>query len=235
MTMEHMRYIEDVAAEDVRVLEHKEATYKGSWKRRGGVGAAMMLLRKSDRLEEILKAANWDVFGVIQSQPDSGDDGTALAEIRDLRRYLLLIEAEMLVRMPELRPSNVLPCPPMPPYAEKMAEESEKTQSPGTPEDGGHHARQQWELDDGIEESTISQKTKEIYYFRPTGGSGLLVNRREITPSLWEHLPRLRLELNNHEFGLLQHVYHVLYRWIESESKWRMKPEFVEHWGTTTG
>lgn len=38
-----------------------------------------------------------DVFAAIQAEP-SGKDGTVLAVIRDLRRYLILIEAEMVAR-----------------------------------------------------------------------------------------------------------------------------------------
>ena len=62
----------------------------------------MMLARKWDRLEGMLAVvgdaeARWDIFQRIQVNP-SGDDGTVLAEIRDLRRYLLLVEAEMVAR-----------------------------------------------------------------------------------------------------------------------------------------
>jgi hypothetical protein len=38
-----------------------------------------------------------DIFTKIEAAP-SGDDGTVLAEVRDLRRYLLLVEAEMMAR-----------------------------------------------------------------------------------------------------------------------------------------
>jgi len=47
-----------------------------------------------------------DIFGMIERDP-SGDDGCVLAEVRDLRRYLLLVEAEMVARgvvsAPEVR------------------------------------------------------------------------------------------------------------------------------------
>jgi hypothetical protein len=112
---DHMKYLEDVAAEDVAHLKEKERTYGGSWKKRGGVGAFMMLARKWDRLENLLQnplgktetslsgrnmttfGAPYDIFQEIQLNPD-GKDGSALAEIRDLRRYLLLVEAEMVAR-----------------------------------------------------------------------------------------------------------------------------------------
>lgn len=108
-----MNFLETVTKIDIAALQEKEKTYRGSWKKRGGVGAFMMLARKWDRLEEMLRerciyapadarkttheCSPYDVFAFIAAQP-SGNDGTVLAEIRDLRRYLLLVEAEMMAR-----------------------------------------------------------------------------------------------------------------------------------------
>lgn len=98
MDMGHLDHLQRVADEDVRHLLGKERTYKGSWKRRGGVGAFMMLARKWDRLEGILETQHkFDVFDGINCAA-GGEDGTVLAEVRDLRRYLLLVEAEMVSR-----------------------------------------------------------------------------------------------------------------------------------------
>lgn len=99
---DYMDTLEQVTIEDCASLREKERTYRGSWKKRGGVGAFMMLARKWDRLEGMLanpdeRAPSYDVFEAIR-QDYSGADGTALAEVRDLRRYLLLVEAEMLAR-----------------------------------------------------------------------------------------------------------------------------------------
>lgn len=118
MDMDHLDHLAEIANADVELLLEKERTYQGSWKKRGGIGAAMMLLRKIDRLEVILKDAFYDIFAAC-FKDTSGKDGSALAEIRDLRRYLLLVEAEIYSRMME----DPIPLP-------------------GTPEDGGHHARQ---------------------------------------------------------------------------------------------
>lgn len=93
--MIHMDYINAVTADDLDELKRKEATYKGSWKKRGGIGAAMMILRKVDRLENMLEERAYDIFDKIDM---SGADGTMLAEIRDLRRYLILVEAELQAR-----------------------------------------------------------------------------------------------------------------------------------------
>lgn len=95
----HMDYLDEIAAQDVATLREKERTYGGSWKKRGGVGAFMMLARKMDRLENIAAAAGYDIFEVMSKQGLGGADGELLAEIRDLRGYLLLVEAEMFSRV----------------------------------------------------------------------------------------------------------------------------------------
>ncbi len=98
--MGHMDHLEAVAAADVAFVRMREKTYRGSWKRRGGVGAFMMLARKWDRLEEMLgfkDGTQYNIFAAIEAKP-SGGDGSTLAEVRDLRRYLLLVEAEMVSR-----------------------------------------------------------------------------------------------------------------------------------------
>lgn len=124
--MEHMNHIAAVAARDVAALEQKEATYQGSWKRRGGVGAWMMIVRKTDRLDGMLAeggAFGFDIFKAIAAQTEyehatypagrEGTDGTVLAEVRDLRRYLLLVEAEMVARgAVHHGPPKVAPLPP---------------------------------------------------------------------------------------------------------------------------
>lgn len=101
----HMDYLEQIAAADVDRLREKEKSYGGSWKRRGGVGAFMMLARKWDRIEERVSreypvsqespnkpTPAWDVFAHILH--DDREEGV-LADIQDLRCYLLLVEAEI--------------------------------------------------------------------------------------------------------------------------------------------
>jgi len=97
--LHHMEYIDAVAAADCDVLRRKESTYRGSWKRRGGRGAWHVFARCWDRLANVVEDAAYadDVFAAIEVQAD-GRDGTPLAALRDLRRYLLLVEAEMVAR-----------------------------------------------------------------------------------------------------------------------------------------
>lgn len=98
MQNDHMNKIEEVAMSDVATLIQKERTYGGSWKKRGGVGAFMMLARKMDRIENIAQQHSYDVFSAVAAGGMEGEDGSMIAEIRDLRCYLNLVEAEMLAR-----------------------------------------------------------------------------------------------------------------------------------------
>jgi hypothetical protein len=102
----YLNHLEPICVQDVEELTRKDISYGSSWKKRGGVGAFMMLARKWDRLEEMVKDGyGYDIFAAIGGTGGGGEDGTILAEIRDLRRYLLLVEAEMIER-------GVVPEPP---------------------------------------------------------------------------------------------------------------------------
>lgn len=96
----------------VRKLHDKEVSYRGSWQKRGGIGAFMMLARKADRLLPIIEAIkenwesienhakehNYDIFKVweaCQLQCDS-----ELNDIHDLWGYLTLVITEMEIVRP---------------------------------------------------------------------------------------------------------------------------------------
>ena len=85
--------VNQIAHEDVQQLHEAEKSYGNSWKQRGGVGAFMMLARKWDRIENQTQREKYDIFQTIRI--DSREEGV-IDDIRDLRRYLLLVEAEML-------------------------------------------------------------------------------------------------------------------------------------------
>lgn len=97
--------IKSVTDGHVKGLLKAQESYGDSWKRRGGVGAFMMLARKWDRLENRVQqdvigrgnrpAPQWDVFAHIEA--DERSEGI-IDDIRDLCRYLILVEAEMLRR-----------------------------------------------------------------------------------------------------------------------------------------
>jgi hypothetical protein len=106
----YLEKLQEIAQEDVEGLKKAQRSYGNSWKQRGGVGAFMMLARKWDRLENRVQAIgpdfvrpggarspvpSWDLFGHIAADPRA--EGV-IDDVRDLRRYLMLVEAEMRAR-----------------------------------------------------------------------------------------------------------------------------------------
>jgi|TARA_R110002020_G_scaffold107574_2_gene249609 hypothetical protein len=79
----------DIAQKDLEALKRAEESYGSSWRRRGGVGAFMMLARKFDRIEHQSEKHGWDIFEA--GEAFKGEAGL-LDDIRDLRRYLILVE-----------------------------------------------------------------------------------------------------------------------------------------------
>jgi hypothetical protein len=110
-TFQYLDHLKTVADQDIGFIKEREKKYKASWKKSGGRSAWFMLARKMDRLPELMKCdtsgpavpsptqflAEDNIFEKIKLDP-SGKDGTVLSEIRDLRRYLLMVEAEMMSR-----------------------------------------------------------------------------------------------------------------------------------------
>jgi len=92
---EYLSHVPEVTTGDLNGLLQAEKSYGDSWKIRGGIGAFMMMARKWDRLEKRVRVMGWDVFRAIEE--DTRGEGV-IDDIRDLRRYLVLVEAEMLSR-----------------------------------------------------------------------------------------------------------------------------------------
>ena len=104
--MNNIDFLGTIAEADVARLIEKGKHYGDSWKKRGGVGAFMMLARKWDRIEQRMQhracfktgpgvaddVPPYDIFGHIRA--DTRDEGL-LDDIRDLRSYLLLVESEI--------------------------------------------------------------------------------------------------------------------------------------------
>ncbi len=88
----YLNELEGVAKDDVDALRLAEKSYGNSWKKRGGVGAYMMLARKIDRIEMQAKKSGYDIFQAVAV--DNRPEGL-IDDIRDLRRYLMLVEAEL--------------------------------------------------------------------------------------------------------------------------------------------
>lgn len=210
--MNHLDYLDAVAAADLALIRHKEKTYQGSWKKRGGAGAFFVLARKWDRLENILAGRDYDIFDAI-SEDYSGADGSVLAEIRDLRCYLTLVEAHMRgVQVQAQRTKAGGAAEPIPP--------------PGTPEDGGHHARYE-PLTPTLRDGPNTQPPWQALNV----DGWYLVDREFYSEGATEHLPRLFLAINHSEWDDLPVWYKGLYAQPKDDLNYRLKPEYHTHWG----
>jgi hypothetical protein len=87
-----IKQTEIISAEDWTSLDRAEEDYGDSWRKRGGIGAFMMLARKWDRIEKQVFDYTYDIFLALEE--DQRDEGL-MDDIKDLRRYLLLVEAHM--------------------------------------------------------------------------------------------------------------------------------------------
>ena len=87
-----IKQTEIISAEDWTSLDRAEEDYGDSWRKRGGIGAFMMLARKWDRIENQVFDYTYDIFLALEE--DKRPDGL-MDDIKDLRRYLLLVEAHM--------------------------------------------------------------------------------------------------------------------------------------------
>tara|TARA_B100001939_G_scaffold343654_1_gene356706 strand:- start:1913 stop:2221 length:309 start_codon:yes stop_codon:yes gene_type:complete len=87
-----IRQTEIISAEDWLSLDRAEEDYGDSWRKRGGIGAFMMLARKWDRIEKQVFDYTYDIFLALEE--DKRPEGL-MDDIKDLRRYLLLVEAHM--------------------------------------------------------------------------------------------------------------------------------------------
>jgi hypothetical protein len=109
--MSYIDRLEEIATKDCDVLRRKDKEYGGSWLKRGGIGAFMMLARKWDRLEQSVQATGpvpkYDIIEMALA--DEREEGL-LDDIGDLRRYLLLVEAEIRERMDKNLPLGQRPC-----------------------------------------------------------------------------------------------------------------------------
>ena len=90
--------LEPLAEQDIKRLFEKYHSYRNSWKKRSGPGAAFMLLRKVDRLENVIEGYRYDIFKAIEE--DSREEGI-MDDLNDLIGYAMLIRAEMTVRNKE--------------------------------------------------------------------------------------------------------------------------------------
>lgn len=92
-SLNYRPHVAKIAADDARVVVEKDIQYGASWCRRGGVGAFMVMIRKVDRMEQRVEQMGYDIFRAVHE--DDRAEGL-IDDIRDLRGYLLLIEAYLI-------------------------------------------------------------------------------------------------------------------------------------------
>lgn len=80
--------LKQLASDDIQLLIRKGREYGDSWKKRGGVGAYMMLARKWDRIEKAAEESGYDIFRALQEMP------TLIDDVIDLGCYLMLVRTE---------------------------------------------------------------------------------------------------------------------------------------------
>jgi hypothetical protein len=191
-----------------------------------------------------------DIFTKIEAAP-SGDDGTVLAEVRDLRRYLMLVEAEMMARGVVANPNKVPSVPPAQPVPAKLGKDpADQDKSSGE----GHVSQAPWFVYDI---DTLSSLIDYDHWYRPIGKRGWVLESyvaSETVPKQISHLyemvmderggekgrrirlercpsggmrnyyPDLRLELNHMEYSALPYWQRNLYQNLPEQNKYRLHP-----------
>lgn len=74
----------------------KDLSYGSSWKARGGIGAYMTTVRKSDRLEAQMKKNGYNVFDVSIAPDDSESIDETIKDA--INYYLLILTTRELIR-----------------------------------------------------------------------------------------------------------------------------------------
>ena len=93
-------------AHDSEQLIRKDAEYGGSWCKRGGIGAFMMMARKWDRVVTQVERCDGDILRALDDKRDEG----ILDDFGDLRRYVILIVSWLEARDTEnARLANSVP------------------------------------------------------------------------------------------------------------------------------
>jgi hypothetical protein len=150
-----------------------------------------------------------NIFAMIRRDP-TGKDGSVLAEIRDLRRYLLLVEAEMISRgvvsgqdtVERVVPRYDLPAGQIADFTIAVRDFDGDVVVPGTPEDGGQHARQPVEMTaEEIQNLTVGEMAERIDSVTAPWLVSRFKLRRVMSPRL-EVIPALDFLYEDHGAGL---------------------------------
>ena len=94
--MPYLDHLPTISKNLINNLMDKDKTYGSSWKKRGGVGAYMMLARKWDRIEIQAQAQGYDILTMMEKDYEVADG--IVDDVNDLVSYLLLCLAEVTHR-----------------------------------------------------------------------------------------------------------------------------------------
>lgn len=96
---DYIQHVDKIASEDAAGLHKAQESYGDSWMQRGGVGAFMMMCRKWDRIEMKCQQKpldpNGDRYDIFEHAADDDRSEGLIDDIRDMRRYLMLVEAHL--------------------------------------------------------------------------------------------------------------------------------------------
>lgn len=177
-----------------------------------------------------------DIFRAIEARP-GGADGTPLAEIRDLRRYLLLVEAYAIDRGWDLEPDEVVERfdnDALSRQVDAVMEQVDYLEIPLSSRPKSIHA-----IREKKSELKENKRPAPITHFDGTPAEDS--NRHASVPgdddlivAMRSELKDRRLfsELNTSEYNnLFPLIARYAYDWHENENKWRMRPKFREAFG----
>jgi hypothetical protein len=245
--MSYMDYLERITQDDIGELREKDKLYGGSWLKRGGVGAYMNVARKIDRLEKTAEAHGWDVIEAASVESFSYGEGSVLDQIGDLRRYLMLVEAEcrrlaaaaservaethgdtrrkVEDLLPPLTTSEGYFLPVTPEVEEEIRRQLDKNQTHaimyGQPGETMARSMPLPPLVAGAEQYDDFSAEDQVKY----APFSLDMNVYILDPRYAGHRKILypKNEVNTYEYNSLPDLHKVLYLWVESEVKWRLR------------
>ena len=162
-----------------------------------------------------------DIFAKIEEDLD-GADGSVLAEIRDLRRYLTLVEAEIIARRPRGEPIAM-------PDADESRHASEFPWRLNARQHGTIHERipaeteafwtkqapDVWTLESHVDGSLMMPRELKGLYIPDNGGWRIDINK--VPPSVRDIFPSLHLERNFKEHSELPGWQQCLYTFINEK------------------
>lgn len=271
------RHLGKIADDDLNYIKRKDVQYKGSWKRRGGTGAFFTIVRPWDRLEGMLAEprvrpidaksgdlsyklgestvplayAPFDIFEAIAAEGLEGKDGSIIACVRDLRRYLLLVEAEMTER---LVPERMVPRTSADDEPLKITLPKKEFEAGAADSDKLYHFPYRISKKAHAEQvingfyDAWSQLMPDLYRLDPAlitedyealrpavkpvyvqAGTCWVLDMLKMPHDLRSTYPTMQRELNNKEYEETRVELRGMYSWDEPARKWVIRPQY-EAW-----